>query len=35
MATNAWPEVIVGGKKRFDGRLPCRRQVRKMGWSMA
>ena len=26
------PEVVAEGKVRFGGRLPCRRQVRKMGW---
>ena len=35
MVTKAWPEVVVDGKLRFAGRLPCSRHVRKMGWPMA
>jgi hypothetical protein len=32
MIKKARPEVVTEGKLRFAGRLPCRRQVRKMGW---
>jgi hypothetical protein len=31
IATKACPEVVAEGKLRFAGRLPCRRQVTKMG----
>ena len=34
MATKASPDVVACGKLRFAGRLPCSRQVRKMGWPM-
>jgi hypothetical protein len=34
MATKACPEVVAEGKLRFAGRLPCRRQVTKMGCPM-
>ena len=34
---NALPEDVIApaGKTRLDGRLPCRRQVRKIGWPVA
>jgi len=31
MATKACPEVSLESKRRLAGRVPCRRQVRKIG----